>query len=409
MKIAIVDHVGNKGGVSRVIRKLLPELAQIEPKNSITYFGSALSIDREDFFKDFKKYKINIIKLNSLNFNFDYSEKNFFKKFINVLQRKIFSHVQFLPTFLTGNLKKELENKLAGFDLIYFPWPYLIELPNISKPMVATFHDFNFRYYFSGIPTYSKNQLTLLNQQMEKWLTKTKIIVSNNFTADELKKFYPNIQKKINIIPLGPYSEKKNLDIETYNRIKKKFNLPNNYIFCGTNTCAHKNLNPMFAAINILKKKNILINLVLTGPGTEIINGESDEYGVKLVDDNKKDIFGLGYVSNLELDMIIENSSAIISPEMYTSDNGPATDGWIRGKPVIISDIPSNREHIENQKVFAELFNYRSPENIAEKIEKVLKDSNQNYQNEAKKSMEAMNKIKWQDVALKYLEVFNDS
>ena len=62
--------------------------------------------------------------------------------------------------------------------------------------MVATFHDFNFRYYFSGIPTYSRSQLKLLNQQMEKWLNKTKIIVSNNITANELKKFYPNIKKK---------------------------------------------------------------------------------------------------------------------------------------------------------------------------------------------------------------------
>ena len=89
MKIAIVDHVGNKGGVSRVVRKLIPELAKIEPKNSITYLGSALSINREDFFKDFKKYKIDIIKLNSLSLSLDYSEKSLFKKIINVLQRKI--------------------------------------------------------------------------------------------------------------------------------------------------------------------------------------------------------------------------------------------------------------------------------------------------------------------------------
>ena len=118
--------------------------------------GSALSINREDFFKDFKKYKIDIIKLNSLSLSLDYSEKSLFKKIINVLQRKIFSRLQFLPTFLTGNLKKELETKLKDFDIIYFPWPYLIDLPDIDKPMVATFHDFNFRYYFSGIPTYSR-------------------------------------------------------------------------------------------------------------------------------------------------------------------------------------------------------------------------------------------------------------
>ena len=41
---------------------------------------------------------------------------------------------------------------------------------------------------------------------------------------------------------------------------------------------------------------------------------------------------------------------------MYTSDNGPATDGWIN-IPTIF-DIPSNIEHIETQSVHAELFDY---------------------------------------------------
>ena len=126
----------------------------------------------------------------------------------------------------------------------------------------------------------------------------------------------------------------------------------------------------MFAAINILKNKNISINLVLTGPGTEIINGESDEYGVKLINGNEKDIFGLGYVSNLELDMIIENSSAIISPEMYTSDNGPATDGWIRGKPVIIADIPSNRELLKIRKFLQNYSIIEVPKILLKKLKK---------------------------------------
>jgi len=103
-------------------------------------------------------------------------------------------------------------------------------------------NDFNFKYYFSGIATYSKNQLYVLNKQMPIWLNNASIIVSNNFTMNELKKFYPSLNKKINVIPLGAYSnlDKKNKKSKVVNNIKKKFNLPNSYIFCGTNTCAHK-------------------------------------------------------------------------------------------------------------------------------------------------------------------------
>ena len=44
MKIAIIDHVGNKGGVSRVIRKLIPGMLATNNKISITYFGKSMSM-----------------------------------------------------------------------------------------------------------------------------------------------------------------------------------------------------------------------------------------------------------------------------------------------------------------------------------------------------------------------------
>lgn len=272
--------------------------------------------------------------------------------------------------------------------------------------MVATFHDFNFKYYFSGTPTYSSSQINFLNKQMEIWLNNVSIIVSNNFTMNELKKFYPNLNRKINVIPLGAYSDINSIKTKDFKNIKKKFNLPERYIFCGTNTCAHKNLNPLFAAMNILKKKHQHLNLVLTGPGTEIINGISDEYGVQL-NDIKRDVYGLGYVHNDELELIIENAQLIINPEMYTSDNGPATDGWAKGKPVIIADIPSNREHINNQFVYAELFNFRDPEDIANKIEKIVNNKDNKYINYASKSKISISNVKWEAVAENYLKVFN--
>lgn len=98
MKIAVVDHVGNKGGVSRVVRKLLPAMAKINRNISITYFSSPLSINREKINLDFKKYNINIKYLYSLYFLSNYNEKNYLKKFFFFLQKKIFNRFFFFTT-----------------------------------------------------------------------------------------------------------------------------------------------------------------------------------------------------------------------------------------------------------------------------------------------------------------------
>ena len=42
---------------------------------------------------------------------------------------------------------------------------------------------------------------------MNKWMKFSKIIVSNNFTKDELIRFYPENQDKVNVIPLSYYSK----------------------------------------------------------------------------------------------------------------------------------------------------------------------------------------------------------
>ena len=403
MKIAVIDQKVNKGGLSRVIKKLLPELSK-NKKIQITYFGNMEGIKRENLFKIFGENNIKVKILNSLYFNNEKKKEKIFFKTINFIQNKFLKKKNYLPFWLSGNLKKELNVKLKKFDVVYFPWPFLIEYPDIDKPIVATFHDFNFKYYFSGVPTYSKSDTKKINNQMLDWMKYSKIIVSNNFTKKELIKFYPFNETKVNVIPLSHYSAQKNSNKRKFDLISKKYNLPEKYLYCGTNTCAHKNLNPLFVALDILKKEKINLKLVLTGGGTDFINGKVCEYGVEL-NENENDVLGLGYIDDEELEEIIKNAEILISPEMYTSDNGPATDAWINGIPAIIANIPSNLEHIETQEVHAEIFDYRNPREIANKIKLIL-NNKEKYMAFAKKSTEAMSKISWKNVAEKYNSVF---
>ena len=187
----------------------------------------------------------------------------------------------------------------------------------------------------------------------------------------------------------------------------EKYKLPKNYIYCGTNTCSHKNLNPLFVALNILKNDKINLNLVITGSGTESINGKACNFGVE-ISEEEKDVIGLGYINDNDLDEIIQNADILISPEMYTSDNGPATDGWINGIPTILANIPSNVEHIETQGVHAELFDYKNPKDIAEKIKFVL-GNQEKFRTLAQKSKEEISKMSWTTVAKKYISVFKQA
>ena len=56
------------------------------------------------------------------------------------------------------------------------------------------------------------------------------IIVSNNFTASELLKFYPNKKNDINVIPLASYSNDFELEKSEALLTINKYKIPENYI-----------------------------------------------------------------------------------------------------------------------------------------------------------------------------------
>ena len=66
MKIAVVDHVGNHGGGSRVVRSLLPALKRCDPTLEIVYFGNPASIRRENLDAEFTPVAISVAPLASL-------------------------------------------------------------------------------------------------------------------------------------------------------------------------------------------------------------------------------------------------------------------------------------------------------------------------------------------------------
>lgn len=404
MKIAIIDHFLNPGAGARINRALLPAMKRIRPDLDITFFCTAHGMKREDLYEAIVPHGIKVKALSSMVLK----GKDFFKikgsRFvISLLQSKLDKWHSVLPFYLSGKVHKEIEAKVKGFDIAFFVWPFHLECPKLDCPMVGLFHDFNYKYYFSSnvsTPWMAQS----LNTHIPELLAHFTPIVTSQFVVDEMKKFYPEHAGKARIIPLIPMCERRDAEIEK--RALERFKIPKKFLLYPTNTASHKNIGPLLAALPLIKKQGHDICLVLAGLGTENINGKACEQGVELLN-GEQDVFGLGYVSNSEINALIQNAAVVVNCSLYEGNNGPALDAWAQGTPVAMSHIPPFVELLSTFNVHAAIFDPRSPLDIAEKISALLNDP-QKAQTEAMAARQSMEPFTWDRCAQQYLDVFSE-
>jgi len=407
MKIAVVDHFGNAGGGSRVLRALLPAFKSLRPEYKITFFCNAQAVKREGFAQELIEAGVELQTLRSTVLsNFAPFGIRATGKFIQLLQQKYSRHSSMIPYILSGAVHQEVERRCRGYDLAFFPWPYFICCPQLKCPMVGTFHDFNFRYYFSG-PTWHPWGLNLLNREIPLWLENSTPVVSTEFMKQELTKFYPRFAEKARVIHLAPMSALSKIEDSEARKTVKDLGVSQSYILYPCHLATHKNIGMLLAAHALLKKRGINILLVLTGQGTDLVKGRSCEIGLE-VGMADQDVLGLGYVSNLQMDALIQCAELVISTSLYEAGNGPGLDAWSKGVPVAMSRILPFIEHMQVQDVRAKVFDPMSPQDIADKIESILSNP-EAAKKDAQHSQQAIGRFTWERTAAKYLQVFDEA
>jgi glycosyltransferase involved in cell wall biosynthesis len=405
MKIAVIDHIGNPGGGSRVVRALLPALKRIDPSIEIEYFGNPVAIRRENLYQEFRLEGIKVNFLKSLYLSSgELIKSKIFCKALSVIQNRFKDKIGFLPTFLSGDVALEIEKRIQGFDLAFFPWPYMLRMPILDCPVVGIFHDFNFKYYFSGPDTFGPHRRKKIESEMPDWLAHSTPVVSTHFMASELKRFYPTASNKVKVIHLSSLGGFEILTVLQVSDILAELGIQPPYILYPMNMCSHKNVGPLIAAVDILGMQGRNIPLVLTGQGTENISGKSSSIGV-CRDGLEIDVIGLGHVSNLQMNALIQGAKIVVSSSLYEAGNGPGTDAWARGVPVAMSNIPAFLEHIKKQDLRAKVFDPRDPKDIAKKLSEIL-DNPTAAHIDATHSAKMIAAFPWEKTARQYFDVF---
>ena len=227
----------------------------------------------------------------------------------------------------------------------------------------------------------------------------SKIVASSNTMKIDFLNVYKFLDKK-KIICIN---EGVNLKVfkltKIQSAIKKKYKLPEKYIFYPAQLWKHKNhiyILKQFKNDKFIKKSNF--NLVLTG-------GKKNYYK-EILDfikfNNLKNVIYLGKVEINDYIKIFSAAEFLIEATSYTSSSLPIIEAAALKKIIISSNIPVLKEMGKTFKIFYFDLNKNNLGKIIKTISKI------NYKPIVKFNFKAVKKFTWKKVASKYIaEVTN--
>lgn len=435
MRVAIVNQFSSAGGGSRFARALVMGLAQSDPASSFDFLADASAVHRDGLVELFAPYaNVRILPLDpsGLLVGLSAATKSSPLGRLRVWaldQGSIVRAYRWVKFDLLGKsqatpslrLPEATQRALDTYDVVYLAWPYYIEPLDVSAPVVATFHDFNFKHDFGN---FTDEMLQSVQRDTLNWLeSPVQPVSSTPFIAEELHRFYPTHRREPRVVFLSTFAVHEPTPAEVASTLSKHA-IPADYLVCPSNTSPHKNLAGLFRALGKLKREGRGVPLVLTGFGTDdlirLSAGNRElramyastfqlhdirlEEGLEL----GSDVIPLGFVSDLEMDALIRGALAVVAPSRYEAGSGPALDAWKLGTLVISSNIPPVLQQIDFLKTSAYLFDPDKPVEMASAIDSALADPD-TAKRMVSESLSAMAAYTWVDVARRYLDVFRDA
>ncbi len=267
----------------------------------------------------------------------------------------------------------------------------LVHFPHFNAPIlylrknIVTIHDVT-------LDSHAKNKLKKIAYKLSFFVNCTKakkIVCVSEFSKKELNKKVIATKKKSEVIYEGC----------TFKQSLKPKDKKQNYIFYAGNWKAHKNIEGLITAFEILKSQyNYKGNLVLTGSVAK-----DHPKPQKMIDNSKyrQNIKILGRVSHSKLQELFRNARAYIQPSFVEGFGLPVLEAFYNQTPVVCSNTGSLPE--VGGKV-ATYFNPKDPAEIAFKIDKVLQTKNENFE----KMQKQLEKFSFRNMAKKTLKLYKN-
>ncbi len=398
MKLGIICQIASSGGWNYVYL-LSGHLKKNYPDWEITIFYNDDSI--LDLFDYRNKLQDNGIKLVSMPKTSSKKRKGLKKLFYK------------LKKYIRKKSYKKLYAELEKCDVLFYAWPYGINVFPVNKPTFFIPHDFIYTHWFGFHcgNVYNQDNYRATYEKHAEFCKVGTPIVSTDYIANEFKNTFPDANKAPKVIYLSRFNDfSKSNQNEVENYLKQKgITFP--YLLWPSNWMYHKNISPLLGAFYEVKQKYPDIKLILTGHNTGNLKVicRSPFYCNHLNDkDTEWDVWGLGELPAEEFKLILQGATAVLNTSLCEAGAGSALDAWSMGVPMIMSDIPPFREQVTYLKTYADFFDPRNSHDIANAIFRVL-DNPKEAKKKAKESETALSHYTWDDVAKQYAKVFMEA
>ncbi len=374
MKIGFYFEASKKsGGAYQYALNLLEALRENREHQFV-----AFNISPDFPFNDFKLPNwetvnlINVEKIGTIDRQGAVKKESLRRKLVNrVLTALRALKLYRLEIYLTRQSAKRRAKQLLGrgIDLMFFHGPSELSfLTNI--PAVVPIHDLEHRRHknFPELRTkgqWQRREYTYNNVKK----TAYKILVDSPIGKQDVTDFYRIPENRIEIVPFLPPSYLKKETGETEIEIvRRKYNLPEKFIFYPAQFWPHKNHLNLVKALAILKDKGCTVPAVFVGSKREEWGAYQKVMGFIKTHGLEENIQFLGFVDNDEMSALYRMSEALVMPTFLGPTNIPVYEAWFMECPVLYSDIRGPREQAGDAAI---LFDPYKPESMALAVQKI--------------------------------------
>ena len=242
----------------------------------------------------------------------------------------------------------------------YYGWrfriPALTWIPDLQHRRMPEMFDF---------ASYWRRELGFLAQVMSG----RTIMVSSESAKKDCEFFYPRSRGRVYAVPFAvmPDKEVDKLDAE---RIKKQYNMPDDFFYLPNQFWKHKNHQVVIDAVRLLKLKGIEVTVAASGPSLdprhpehyETLKGRVHKGGID------RNFRFIGMVPYTDLLSLICSSVAVINPSLFEGWSTTVEEAKALKRRLILSDIDVHREQLPGGL----FFDPDSPGELASIMESML-------------------------------------
>lgn len=290
-------------------------------------------------------------------------------------------------------------------DVIHYPYfePFFLTLP-IKKPAktIITVHDLTPIVFKNDFPSGIKGNFKW--QIQKNILRKTDLVITDSESSKkDILRIVGLNESKVKVVYLAAADHFRQVTEEKKLMIKKKFNLPSEFILYVGDVTSNKNLPRLIEAVNKTDYSMVIVGQAFKNLNYDKNNAWNKDLkrAQELASKNKK-IITLGFVQDEDLVGLYNCATALVLPSLYEGFGLPILEAMQSGCPVLSAKSGSIPEIAGNAVLYVDPFRVDS---IKEGIEKLMTDKKLR-ENLIKSGLENCKKFTWKKTAKETYEAY---